>query len=85
MGLIDFNPSVRAFHIERVQRFLELAYEYEAQNVLLVIGEYIWNREVIPPEEQWQLGTEAVRILGSLAADLNLEIASSSSRFRCRW
>ena len=74
VGLIDFNPSVRAFHIERASAYLDLAYEYEAKNVLLVIGEYIWNREVIPPAEQWRLGTEAVRLLGRSAAELDLEI-----------
>ncbi|MGD9722122.1 MAG: sugar phosphate isomerase/epimerase family protein [Pirellulales bacterium] len=74
VGLIDFNASVRAFHINRVRAYLDLAYEYQAQNVLLVIGEYIWNREVIPPEEQWRLGAEAVRELGARAAELELEI-----------
>ena len=74
VGLIDFNPSVRDFHIDRVQAYLELAYEYQAQNVLLVIGEYIWNREVIPPAEQWKLGTTAVKELGHTAAELGLEI-----------
>lgn len=74
VGLIDFNPSVRRFHLDRVRAYLDLAYEYEARNVLLVIGEYIWNREVIPPEEQWKLGVEAVRELGQRAGDLGLEI-----------
>jgi len=74
VGLIDFNPSVRAFHIQRATAYLELASEYEAKNVLLVLGEYIWNREVIPPEEQWRLGTEAVRMLGTLASERNLEV-----------
>ena len=75
VGLIDFNPSVREFHLERVQSYLELAYEYQAKNVLLVLGEYIWNREVIPPQEQWDLGTSAVAELGDVAAELGLEIA----------
>ena len=75
VGLIDFNESVRDFHSGRVLEFLDLAYEYQAKNLLLVIGEYIWNREVIPPAEQWQLGVDAVRMLGRRAADLNLEIA----------
>ncbi len=75
VGLIDFNDSVREFHIQRVHKYLDLAYEYEARNVLLVIGEYIWNREVIPPDEQWRLGVEAVRVLGERAAELGLEIA----------
>jgi D-psicose/D-tagatose/L-ribulose 3-epimerase len=75
VGLIDFNPSVRRFHIDRVKEYLDLAYEYEARNVLLVLGEYIWNQEVIPPAEQWRLGIEACRELGDHAADLNLQIA----------
>jgi sugar phosphate isomerase/epimerase len=49
VGLVDFNPSVQKFHIERVKKYLDLAYEYQAKNVLLVLGEYIWNQEVIPP------------------------------------
>lgn len=74
VGLIDFNPSVRKFHESRVRAYLDLAYEYEAKNVLLVIGEYIWNKEVIPPSEQWQTGVEAVRRLGQRAGELGLEI-----------
>lgn len=74
VGLIDFNTSVRRFHERRVRAYLDLAYEYEAKNVLLVIGEYIWNREVIPPEEQWRCGVEAVRRLGERAGELGLEI-----------
>ena len=75
VGLIDFNPSVRSFHIDRVREYLDLAYEYGARNVLLVIGEYIWNQEVIPPQEQWELGVGAVQVLGRHAADLGIEIA----------
>jgi len=75
VGLIDFNPSVQKFHIERVKRYLDLAYEYEAENVLVVLGEYIWNQEVIPPQEQWQLGVESCRQLGDYAADLGVKIA----------
>ncbi|MBL8825720.1 MAG: sugar phosphate isomerase/epimerase [Planctomycetaceae bacterium] len=74
VGLIDLNPSVRRWHEQRCEAFLDLAYEYRARNVLLVIGEYIWNREVILPAEQWQWGVDAVRRLGRRAADLGLEI-----------
>jgi sugar phosphate isomerase/epimerase len=85
VGLIDFNPSVRRFHIERVRAYLDLAYEYEARNVLLVIGEYIWNREVIPPEQQWQLGTDAVGELGGAPRSWDWRSCWSSSHFRSRW
>ncbi len=75
VGLIDFNPSVQRFHLDRVQEYLDLAYEFDAKNVLLVLGEYIWNREVIPPEEQWRTGVENCRLLAEYAEDLNLQIA----------
>ena len=64
VGLIDFNPSVQRFHVERVKAYLDLAYEFEAKNVLLVLGEYIWEQEVIPPAEQWATGVENVRDAG---------------------
>src|SRR5215213_6214774 len=75
VGLVDFNPSVQRFHVGRVKAYLDLAYEFEARNVLLVLGEYIWQREVIPPAEQWATGLANVRILGEYARDLGLEIA----------
>ncbi|MCA9268647.1 MAG: sugar phosphate isomerase/epimerase, partial [Planctomycetales bacterium] len=75
VGLIDLNGSVQDFHRRRVEAYLDLAYEYQARNVLLVIGEYIWNQEVIPPEEQWKTGAENVRRLGDYAGKLGLQIA----------
>ncbi|MDR3638460.1 MAG: sugar phosphate isomerase/epimerase [Isosphaeraceae bacterium] len=75
VGLIDFNPSVQRFHVERVKAYLDLAYVFEARNVLLVLGEYIWQREVIPPAAQWRTGVDHVRTLGDYAAGLGLELA----------
>jgi sugar phosphate isomerase/epimerase len=82
VGLIDFNPSVQRFHLQRCRAYLDLAYEYEAKNLLLVLGEYIWQREVIPPAEQWQTGVRNVRELGQYAADLGLQIALELEPFR---
>jgi len=74
VGLADPSASVRAFHDSRVRAYLDLAYDYRASNVLLVIGEYIWNKEVIPPGEQWRWAVAAVRELGLRARDLGLKI-----------
>jgi sugar phosphate isomerase/epimerase len=82
VGLIDFNPSVQRFHLQRCKAYLDLAYEYEAKNVLLVIGEYIWEQQVIAPAEQWQTGARNVRELGQYAADLGLQIALELEPFR---
>jgi sugar phosphate isomerase/epimerase len=81
-GLIDFNPSVQRFHLQRCRAYLDLAYEYEAKNVLLVLGEYIWERQVIPPAEQWATGVRNVRELGKVAGDLGLQIALELEPFK---
>jgi sugar phosphate isomerase/epimerase len=82
VGLIDFNPSVQHFHLQRCRTYLDLAYEYEARNLLLVLGEYIWERQVIPPAEQWRTGARNVRQLGEYAADLGLQIALELEPFK---
>ncbi|HTU91920.1 MAG TPA: sugar phosphate isomerase/epimerase [Gemmataceae bacterium] len=82
VGLIDFNPSVQRFHLERCRRYLDLAYEYEAKNVLLVLGEYIWERQVIAPAEQWKTGVRNVRELGKYAGGLGLSIALELEPFK---
>jgi sugar phosphate isomerase/epimerase len=74
-GLVDFNPSVQRFHVDRVGKYLDLACEFSASNVLLVLGEYIWNREVIRPEHQWSFAVENCRRLGDYAAELGVQIA----------
>jgi len=82
VGLIDFNPSVQRFHLQRCRAYLDLAYEYEAKNLLLVLGEYIWEQQVIPPAEQWRTGVQNLRELGTYAADLGLEIALELEPFK---
>ena len=82
LGLIDFSPSVRRFHLDRCRAHLDLAAEYGCRNLLLVLGEYVWQQEVIPPAEQWRLGVDAVRQLGRYAADRGLKIAIELEPFR---
>ncbi len=75
LGIADFGAPVRRFHIDRAKKHLELVYELEGKNLLLVLGEYIWQQEVIAPRDQWKWAVEAVRELGDYAAGLGLEIA----------
>ena len=75
VGLVDFNPSVQRFHMDRCHEFLDLVYEYEADNLLLVLGEYIWAQEVIPPPEQWKTGVDNCRALAEYAEKLGVKIA----------
>ncbi len=75
LGIADFNSPVRRFHVDRAKRYLDLGYDLRARNLLLVVGEYIWNREVIAPEDQWRWAVEGVTELGAHARQLGLEIA----------
>ena len=47
-----------------------------------MLGEYIWQREVIPPEAQWEWGVEHVRDIGNYAGEAGLEIALELEPFR---
>ncbi len=82
VGLIDFNDPVREFHVQRCQKFLDLARSWGARNILLVLGEYIWQREVIRPEAQWQWAVETCRRLGDYADRQNVDIALELEPFR---
>jgi D-psicose/D-tagatose/L-ribulose 3-epimerase len=82
VGLIDFNPSVRRFHVDRCRAYLDLVYELEAKNLLLVLGEYIWEKQVIPPAEQWQTAVHNARELGKAAADRGVAIALELEPFK---
>jgi sugar phosphate isomerase/epimerase len=81
-GLVDFNDPVREFHVERCKKFIDLAKTWGARNILLVLGEYIWQREVIPPKEQWQWGIDTCRRLGDYADRRKIDIALELEPFR---
>jgi D-psicose/D-tagatose/L-ribulose 3-epimerase len=82
VGLIDFNPSIQRFHLDRCRAYLDFCYELEAKNLLLVLGEYIWDRQVIPPAEQWMTGVNHMKSLGDYASNLGLAIALELEPFK---
>jgi sugar phosphate isomerase/epimerase len=82
VGLIDLNPSVQRFHVDRCRKFLDLVAGLGARNLLLVLGEYIWQREVIPPEEQWKWAVENCRVLGEHAKGRGVEIVMELEPFK---
>jgi sugar phosphate isomerase/epimerase len=82
VGLIDFNPPVARFHVERVKRYLDVCKEVGCDNLLLVIGEYIWEQQVVPASEQWAYAVENTRTLGEYARSLGLEIAIEMEPFK---
>ena len=81
-GLSDFSDPVRRFHIERTKKFIDLAKTWNAKNVLLVLGEYLWQREVIPPQKQWEWALDACRRIGDYAEKKKIDIALELEPFR---
>jgi sugar phosphate isomerase/epimerase len=82
VGLIDFNEPVREFHLERCRKYIDLARTWQASNILLVLGEYIWQREVISPQAQWEWAIEMCRRLGDYADQKGIDIALELEPFR---
>ncbi len=82
VGLIDFNEPVREFHLARCRQYVDLAKIWGAKNILVVLGEYIWQREVIPPQAQWDWGLETCRRLGDYADKRGIDIALELEPFR---
>src|SRR5258705_2747752 len=82
LGLADFAAPVREFHIERTKKFSDLARTWNAKNVLLVLGEYMWQREVIPTEAQWNWALETCRRIGDYADKKKIDIALELEPFR---
>jgi sugar phosphate isomerase/epimerase len=82
LGLIDFNQSVREFHLARCRQYVDLARTWGAKNILVVLGEYLWQREVIPPQAQWDWGLETCRRLGDYADKRGIDIALELEPFR---
>ena len=73
-GLVDFNPSVERFTMDRVRAYIDQGEFFGARNVLLVIGEYFWDGEVFPNEAIWDMAVERVRTLGEYAESKGLEV-----------
>ena len=73
-GIVDFNPSVRRFTLDRIKAYVDQGAFLGARNVLLVVGEYYWDCEVFPKEAIWDMAKEMVKEAGEYAQSKGLEI-----------
>ncbi|MGI9659142.1 MAG: sugar phosphate isomerase/epimerase family protein [Gaiellaceae bacterium] len=74
-GIVDFNPSVRRFTLDRIKAYIDQGAYLGARNLLLVVGEYYWDGEVFPNEAIWDMAKEMVGEAGAYAQSKGLEIA----------
>jgi D-psicose/D-tagatose/L-ribulose 3-epimerase len=73
-GIVDFNPSVVRFTLDRIKAYVDQAAYFGARNVLIVIGEYFWDGEVFPREAIWNMAVERCQQMADYAAGKGLEI-----------
>ena len=73
-GLVDFNPSVQRFTLDRIKANIDQAAGFGARNLLLVVGEYFWDGEVFPRPAIWDIAVGNVRAAGEYAATKGLEV-----------
>ncbi len=73
-GIMDFNPSVRAFTLDRIKAYIDQGAYFGARNILLVVGEYYWDGEVFPRTAIWDMAKEMVAEAGVYAQSKGLEV-----------
>lgn len=76
LGLSDFNPAIRGYHIERAKNVVDLAADFPTtRNLCFVPGEYMFQKKLIPAKGEWDAVVDATRQVGAHAAARKRELA----------
>jgi D-psicose/D-tagatose/L-ribulose 3-epimerase len=76
LGLSDFNPAIRGYHIERAKNVVDLAGDMPTtRNLCFVPGEYMFQKKLIPAKGEWDKVVDATRQVGKHAAARQRELA----------
>lgn len=76
LGLSDFNPAIRGYHIERAKNVVDLAADMPTtRNLCFVPGEYMFQKKLIPAKGEWDAVVDATRQVGAHAATRERELA----------
>jgi D-psicose/D-tagatose/L-ribulose 3-epimerase len=75
LGLSDFNPAIRGYHIERACNIIDLATELgTVRNLMFCPGDYIFGGRLLPQEQEWERLVDATRQVASKAGERGLEV-----------
>ena len=76
LGLSDFNPAIRGYHIERAKYVVDLAADFPTTRYLCFVpGEYMFQKKLIPAKGEWDMVVDATRQVGAHAARRKRELA----------
>jgi len=73
-ALVDFNPSVQRFALDRTRAYIDQAATLGGTNVLIVIGEYYWDNEVFPAEAIWDIAVGNLKQLAPYADEKGIDL-----------
>ncbi len=74
-GLTDFVPEMRKATIDYVKREAEIGYDFDSPTMVLVLGNYSYEKREFKPELQWNWAVEGVREIADYSKSLGIEIA----------
>ncbi len=74
-GLTDFVPEMRKATVDYVKEQLENGYDFDSPTMVLVLGNYSYEKREFKPELQWNWAVEGVREIADYSKSLGIEIA----------
>ncbi len=73
-SLVDWNAEIRRYTVDWLKRQIDIGYDFDTKKMILVPAEYLWARQEIKPEVQWNWALESLREVGDYARGLGVEI-----------
>ncbi|NGQ95769.1 sugar phosphate isomerase/epimerase [Brevibacillus sp. SYP-B805] len=80
--LISLEEHVRRYAIESYKKLLDMGVYLDAKNLLIVLGEYIWEKNVIDPKIQWAQAVAAAKELSEYAAKCEMNVLVELEPFK---
>jgi D-psicose/D-tagatose/L-ribulose 3-epimerase len=74
-SLADWNSDIRKMTLSWVKKQVDIGYDFGGKKMILVPGEYSWDKQEIDPKVQWGWTVDAVREIADYAKSLNIEVA----------
>ena len=74
-GLTDFVTEMRRSTIDYVKRQLDIGYDFDSPTMVLVLGNYSYEKREFRPELQWSWAVEGVQEIADYSKSLGIEIA----------
>lgn len=80
-ALLDLNESVRGHCLQRIKDHVDWICDLNGKTLLMPIGQFFWENQVIPSQVVWDWAVEGVRAAGVYAHELGIRIALVSEPF----